>query len=182
MNIKSLIIVVLTYLFVLSACADTNTDTKGDIWKLSKEKSKLSREMSSMFREQKIEDKELDELSANALSASVTFAKARKNHPALKEQNKASGEAQSRMIKAMTAKDDAASKAAREAYVEAQKALVAASGNIPEIVELQNKASDANNAVKAKEHELLAATPEGKVLFDKIQALDVKIEALRKQL
>ena len=180
MNIKSLIIVVLTCLFVLSACADT--DTKGDIWKLSKEKSKLSREMSSMFREQKIEDKELDKLSANALSASVTFAQVRKNHPDLKEQNKASDEAQSRMIKAMTAKDDAASKTAREAYVETQKALVAASGNIPEIVELQNKASEANNAVKAKEHELLAVMPEGKVLFDKIQALDIKIEALRKQL
>lgn len=180
MIIRPLIIATLTCLFVLSACADT--DTKGDIWKLSKEKSKLTREMSSMFREQKIEDKELDELSSNALSASVTFVKARKNHPDLKEQNKASDEAQSRMVKAMTTKDDAASKTAREDFVEAQKALVAASGNIPEILELQNKASEANNAVKVKEQELLAATPEGKVLFDKIKALDVKIEALRKKL
>jgi|GEM_PF-2866460 len=178
MNLRPLIIVVLTCLFALPACADT----KGDIWKLSKEKSKLTREMSSLFREQKIEDEELDELSSKALSASVAFAQARKNHPDLKEQNKASSEAQSRMIKAMMAKDDAASKIAREEYVESQKVLAAASGKIPEIVELQNKAIEANNAVKVREQELLAATPEGKVLFDKIKALDVKIEALRKQL
>jgi len=180
MILRPLLIVAVACFVAVSASASP----KDEIWDLSKEKSKLTREVSSLFRKQKIKDKDLDELGNKAFGAAMSFAKARKDHPDLKELNKKNEETQNKMVRLMSAtdKDDAAIKVARDEYVEAQKALVAKSGKIPEIVELQNKAMAANQAVKDKKNELLAATPEGKILFDKIKALDVKIEALRKQL
>ena len=149
---------------------------------MAREKAKLSREMSTLFNKQKIKDKDLDELKNKASHASYAFVKARKDHPDLKELNKADDQALNRMIKAMSNKDKAASKTARADYVKSQQALAAASKKIPEIVELQNKAIEANKAVEAKKNELLAATPEGKVLVDKINALDKKMDVVRKQL
>lgn len=180
MIIKSLVAVVLSCVFALSATAGPQED----IWKFSKEKAKLSREVSTMFREMKLKDPELTTLQQKAYKASVTFTQTRQKHPDLKPLYKVSNAAQSQMIKAMTAKpkDEEAIKVARADYVEARKELEKVSQTIPELTELQQKAIDANDAVKVKESELLAATPEGKVLVDKIKALDVKIDALRKQM
>ena len=140
------------------------------------------REASTMFRKMNIKDAELDALKENAHKASVHFSQTRKKHPDLKEHYKVSDAAQTRMIKAMTAKDKEASKVAREEYIEARKELEKVSRKIPELVELQQKAIDANDVVKVKEAELLAATPEGKVLVDKVKDLDAKIAELQKQL
>lgn len=175
MILRSLLFAALSCIFALPASADAQQD----IFKISREKAKLSRETYTLFRELKIKDKGLDDLNTQAFSASLAFGKARKNHPDLKEQNKASKDAQSQMVKAMTSKDKAATKTSREDFVKAQQALAAASKKIPELVELQKKAIEANDAVAAKKKELLAATPEGKVLIDKINELDKKMEELR---
>ena len=178
MNLKPLVVAVLSCMFTLSATAGV----KEDIWKVSKEKAKLSREVSGLFRKIKIKDAELDALQEKAYKASVTFSKTRKKHPDLKDLYKVSDAAQTRMIKAMTAKDKEASKVAREEYVEARKELEKISQTIPELVELQKKAIEANDAVKVQKTKLLASTPEGKVLLDKMKALDAEIVELRKQL
>lgn len=178
MILRSLLCAALSCLFVSSSSAEG----KEDIWKMAKEKAKLSREVSTMFSQQNIKDEGYDELKNQAFAASVAFAKARKSHPDLKELNKTGDQAQSRMIKAMTSKDKAGTKTAREDFVKSQQALAAASKNIPDLVELQNKAIEANKVVEAKKSELLAATPEGKVLVDKMNMLDQKMEKLRKQL
>ena len=149
---------------------------------MAQEKSKLSREVHTLFRKQKIKDKDLDALKNQASLTSFAFVKARKNHPDLKELNKASDDAQSRMIKAMTSKDEAATKTARRDYVKTQQALAVVSKKIPELIKLQNKAIEANKAGGAKKNELLSATPEGKALVDKINVLDKKMAELRKQL
>ena len=178
MILKATFIALLSCLFLLPASADL----KEDIWKVSKEKSKLSREFSSLFRKNKLNDKEYDELSNKAFGAAMAFGKARKEHPDLKELNKASDVAQSKMMKAMTSKDKAASATARTEYVDSQKALQAGTVKIPEIVALQKKAMEANDAVQAKKIELISATPEGSELAKKMKALDVKIAELQKKL
>lgn len=178
MMLKSLCTVVLSSIIILSASADINQD----VWKLSKEKATLMRQTESLFRKNKIEDKALDALKAKAGQASVAFVKARKAHPDLKALYVTSDAAQNKMIKAMMAKDKEASKVARNEYTDARRALEAESVKIPELVELQKKAIDANKAVDARKAELVATTPEGKVLMDKVKVLDDKIAELQKQL
>ncbi len=119
-----------------------------------------------------------------AFGAAMAFGKARKDHPDLKELNKTNDAAQSQMMKAMMAKDkdEEAIVEARSKYVDAQKALQTRTEKIPELVELQKKAQDANDAVKAKKIELISATPEGAELAKKMKALDVKIADLQKKL
>lgn len=165
-------------LFNFSASADI----KDDIWKVSKEKSKLVREESTLFRKLKIKDEALDALQVKAFEAAQAFVKARKEHPSLKEASKASDEAKSRMLKAKMAKDKEGSKVALADYIETRKALENISSSIPELTELQNKAIEANKAVAVKKTALLAATPEGKEFLGEIEALDAKIAELRKQL
>jgi cell division protein FtsB len=178
MKLRFLLFASLSCLFALPASAGI----KQDIWKMAQEKAKLSREVSTLFRKQKIKDKDLDELKNQASLASFAFSKARKSHPDLKELNKTSDDGLTRMIKAMTSKDAAVTKTARADYVKAEQALAAGSKKIPELVKLQNKAIETNKAVESKKNELLSATPEGKVLVDKISALDKKMEELSKPL
>jgi len=178
MIIKPLLVAVFSCLLIVTGSAGISQD----VWKLSKEKASLMREVSTMFRKMEIKDAELDALKEKALKASVHFSQTRKKHPDLKEHFNVSDAAQTQMIKAMTAKDKEATKVARKEYVEARKELEKASREIPEMVELQQQAIDANKAVKVKEFELLGATPEGKVLVDQVKAVDAKIAELQKQL
>lgn len=178
MSFKLLSIAVFSCLLTLFASADI----KEDVWKISKEKRKLTQEVSTLFRKQNIKDADLDALSQKAFQASQSFMKARKIHPDLKALYKKSDAAQSRMIKAAIAKDDVGKKAAREEFTQARMELEKVSRTIPELTVLQKKAIAANAAVQAKKNELLAATPEGKELFDKMNILDAKIAKLRKQL
>jgi len=178
MILRLICIAVFSCIFSFSASADI----KDDIRTISKEKSKLSRQVSGLFRKLQIKNKELDVLNEKALEASKAFIQARKAHPDLKAPYKASDAARSRMVKASVDGDKDAAKAAREDFTEARMELEKVSRAIPEFTELQNKAIEANKAVQAKKKELLASTPEGKVLFDKVEVLEAKIAELRKLL
>ena len=179
-TMKSFLVALFSCIFLLPASAGV----KEDVWKLSKEKSKLNREFSSLFRKNKLGDKEYDELSSKAFGAAMAFGKARKDHPDLKELNKANDAAQSKMMKTMMAKDKdkEAITAARNGYVEAQQALQAGAVKIPEIVALQKKAMEANEAVQAKKIAMISATPEGAELAKKMKYLDAEIAELQKKL
>ena len=166
-------------MLTLTAQAQTNDEIRS----LAKEKYKLTRQISKVFRANKLnEHEEYKAVNLQAYQASRAMITARRTHPALKELQKVSDVALGRMMKAMRAKDKAARKTASTEYSAARRALEAAARKIPELVSLQKKAIAANSKVKAKQKELLATIPEGKTIIDKINALDVKISALRKQL
>lgn len=178
MTIRALLTIVFCSFFTLSASADI----KEDVRKLSREKSKLSRKVSSLFREKQLdEDSTYKTLEAEALAASKAFVRTRRDHPALKEAYKASDVAQDQMVKASLAKDKEAKKAAMDAYTKSRMALEKVAKGIPELAPIQKKAIEANDAVKAKKMEMLKTVPEGKELIDEINALEKKITELRKK-
>lgn len=179
MAIKTLLVCVFFSFFTLSASADV----KEDIRKLSREKSKLSSKVSSLFRENKLgEDDAYKALEAEAFAASKAFVRSRRDHPALKEAYKASDVAQDQMIKASLAKDKDARKAAMGAYTNSRMELEKIAKGIPELAPIQKKAIEANDAVNVKKKELLMTIPEGKETVDEINTLENKITELRKRL
>ena len=159
------------------------SDIKAEIHQLSREKYKLTRQISKLFNEKKLdENPEYEATQKTAYEASRTYSKAQRSHLKLKELYTKSDAAQKKWIDARLAKDDAAVKTARSAYTQARMDIQKAARDIPELVELQNKAIEANKASQAKQKELLATTDEGKELIKKIDALDAKMAELRKKM
>lgn len=179
MTIKTILAIVFCSVFTLPASADI----KEDVRKLSREKSKLSRKVSFLFREKNLSgDESYKALEAEAFAASKAFVRSRRDHPALKEAYKASDVAQDKMVKASIAKDKDAKKAAMEEYTKSRMDLEKVAKEIPELAPIQKKAIEANDAVQVKKKELLMTVPEGKALVDEINALEKKIAELRKKL
>lgn len=166
---------------LLTATASANQ--REQLHLLSREKIKLTVEISKLLRQYRFhENAEYKKLNNQAIQAAKTFNSTRRNHPSLQSYINKSDATQKKMIDATSAKDQSAAIAARREFSDARSDLEKATAAIPQLEALRQKAIQANHAVKIKKSALLATIPQGKTLISRMQALEEKIETLRDQM
>lgn len=174
-------------LFCFFMVGNSHADVNQELYELAKEKGQLSREAVKLLKKHNIDpndDAEYKAASAKAFELSQKMVKARKKNSTLKPFYKVSDEAQSKMMKAMMAKekDKEAVKKARNEYMTARTQLEKAAAKIPELVKMASDARAANDVASDIKLNLISSSPEGKEYLKKIDVLNQKIEVLRGQL
>ena len=89
--------------------------------------------------------------------------------------------AQMNMMKSMADKDAEIKKKAQDDYVKAEDALDKASENVPELVAMKKKETEADAAVLAKKKELILTIPEGEAIVAEMDRLEKKLAVYQKQ-
>ena len=177
---KSFAVSTLVMTFALSAHAD---DVHKEVRALSRAKAKVERKVAKEFRALKLDsDAEYQRLRDAALAEATAFSKMRREYPTLKAHYDQSDAIQSKAVKAKVAGDNAEFSRLMTEYSKARMALEIEADKIPELTAAKKSSQEAHEKAEARRLFLMKKTPEGRALAAEIEALDVKINALRKKL